>query len=217
MQKIRVLLVDDHKMVRDGIKSIMKKENKIDIIGEADNGITAIEFLKKEHENVDLIIMDISMPRLNGIETTKIITNSYENIQVLAFTMFDEGSDILKMIEAGASGYITKSAGKEEIINAINAIAKGKKYYGSKISATLINAFVNETESRGKKNDIGLTKREEEVLNFVSKGLTNIEMANKLSLSQKTIESHKGNIFRKFGVKNTASLISRALKIGVIE
>jgi len=142
MQKIKVLLVDDHQLIRSGIKSIIDTTNHISIIAECSNGKEVIEYLKKKPTVIDVVLMDITMPEMNGIDATKIITNKYHNIRVLALTMHAEEPYIMKMIDAGALGYILKDASREKIIEAINTVYNKDRYYSNEVSVKLINTLL---------------------------------------------------------------------------
>lgn len=213
MEKIKILLVDDHKMVRDGLKLIINKEPNIEVVSEASNGAEAIQYLEANSNKVNLILMDITMPELNGIEATEIITKLYSNLKILAITMHSEETYILKMIKAGAKGYVLKDASKEILINAINTVAKDQKFYSNDVSVKLINSLIYDKKP---KNDHDLSNRELEVLKLVAKGKTNNEIAEMLNLSRRTIETHRLHILKKFKVSNTAELIVNAVKKEII-
>lgn len=209
MEKIKILLVDDHKMVRDGLKLIINRESSMKVVDEASNGSEAIQYLESNFSKIDLILMDITMPELNGIEATEIISKLYPSINVLAITMHSEEAFILKMIKAGAKGYVLKDASKEILINAIETVAKDQKFYSNDVSVKLINALIY--DNKPKKNH-DLSDRELQVLKLVGKGKTNNEIAEMLNLSRRTIETHRLHILKKFKASTTAELIVSAVK-----
>lgn len=211
MKKINVLLVDDHKLIRDGLKSIIKTTKDINVVNEFSNGTDAIKYLEKEATNIDIILMDITMPELDGIDTTEIIKKLHPKINIIALTMHAEEAYIIKMIKAGALGYVLKDSSKEILIEAIETVAKNEKYYSQEISMKLITLFINENQP----NDPDLSNRELEVIKYISKGLTNREIAKHIDLSDRTVETHRRNIMRKLNVKNTAELIGYAYKNGL--
>ena len=213
MEKIKILLVDDHKMVRDGLKIIINNEPNIEVLSEASDGAEAIKYLESNPHKVNLILMDITMPELNGIEATEIITKLYPSINILAITMHSEETYILKMIKAGAKGYVLKDASKDILINAINTVARDQKFYSNDVSVKLINSLIYDKKP---KNNHDLSNRELEVLKLVAKGKTNNEIAEMLNLSRRTIETHRLHILKKFKVSNTAELIVNAVKKEII-
>lgn len=218
--KINILLVDDHKLIRDGIKSILKTSKHISIVGDCSNGKEAINFFKKNHNKVDIILMDISMPELNGIDATEIITKLHPNIKVIALTMHIEEAYLSQMIDAGALGYILKDSTKNNIVEAIESVYNNEKYYSSEVSLKLIDYLLHGEKEKKKKRkpkiEYHLSKREIQILTSISKGSTNREIADQLNLSNRTIESHRRSLINKLEAKNSVELISIALKEGLI-
>jgi DNA-binding NarL/FixJ family response regulator len=216
---ITVLLVDDHKIIRDGIKSLLEGVENIKIIGEASNGVEAIEFFKKQP--ADVVIMDIRMPEMSGIETTQYLTQNYPNVKVLALTMHDEEAFIYKMLNAGASGYLLKNVGKEEFVTAIQKVYKGDNYFSLDLATKMITNMVL-TKSSDTSNEVieneelQLTKREIEVIKLIAEGLTSQEIADKLFISPRTVDTHRRNLLQKLNVKNTAELIKFAIKHHIV-
>ena len=206
---IRVIIVDDHKMIRDGIKLMLKGSPEIKVIAEAENGLEAVKYMDNNPTSVDVILMDISMPKLNGIAATKDIKGNHKNINVLAITMHLEESYITDMMKAGASGYILKESGKEELIEAIIKVADGKLYFSSDVSSIIIGNMMDDSKNNTKSL---ISDREKEVIKFVVQGISNAEIGSLMCLSSRTIESHRRNILQKLDLKNTAELISYAIK-----
>ncbi|MDT0557765.1 response regulator transcription factor [Ichthyenterobacterium sp. W332] len=205
---IKVIIVDDHQLFIDGLKSILSKALEIEIIGEANNGLDTLKLLENELQP-DIILTDIRMPILDGIELTKTITRDYPKIKVLALSMFDQTPDVIEMLEAGAKGYVTKNVEKTELILAINTLIKGDYFFSDTIPKEVENWFNKEDTRIG---DSQLTRREKEILQLIVKGRTSIEMANQLSLSKYTIDTHRKNIHKKLGIKSNTGLVNYALK-----
>jgi two-component system response regulator DegU len=220
MEKINILLVDDHTIVRDGIKATLKDQSNFNIIGEAINGIDAIESVKLLHPNV--VIMDITMPQMNGIDATMEISKKYPNSKVLILSMHDNETYILKSVEAGAYGYLLKDVDKAEFVKAINAVYNGEKYFNTAISSVLVTGYlskVKQTESQssiGSNDEYELTKREKGILKMITIGKNNREIADGLGISIRTIETHRANIMKKLKVKNAVELVRIALEDNIV-
>ena len=224
MKKIKILLVDDHKLVRNGIRYTLETGRtaiKIDRIDEATNGDEAINRCKAI--NYDLIFMDINMPEKDGIAATKEILRSDKFTKVIAISMYNEDFEIRSMMKAGAVGYLLKNTGTEILDEAISTVLAGGKYYSNDVAIKLMEPF-NETDYQKQrvvresitKEDSVLTSRELEVLGMIASELTNEEIADRLKLSKRTVDSHRQNIINKLQVKNTAGLIKYAFKVGII-
>lgn len=207
-QKITVLVVDDHPVVRDGIKMLLSKQHDISVVGEASDGTDAIA--KTRLFKPSVVLMDISMPGMNGVDATAQIVQKFPYTKVIALTMIEESGYVGKMIEAGASGYLLKDTGGEEIVKAIRRVAQGETYFSQK-SYELIGQYLSQsaaTAAEPKENRLEvLTKREREVLNLIAKGMTSQEMAKQLYLSPRTVETHRANIMHKLNIHTTAGLI----------
>jgi DNA-binding NarL/FixJ family response regulator len=218
MELIKILIADDHQMFRDGLKSLLEKESNIEIVGEAENGQEVLDFVK-DHE-VNLVLMDINMDGMNGIEATQQLKKNHPNTQVLVLSMHSETSYILTMLDAGAKGYILKNAGRDEMIRAIKVVAEGNTYYSSQVSNKIIEQL--SAKKKVKKlsssiQDMPLTEREIEVLLLISQEYSNPEIAEKLFISIRTVDTHRRNLLDKLGVKNTAGLVKYAIKKGLID
>lgn len=199
-----VYIVDDHAVVIEGIYSLLQKEKDIEVTGYANNGANCLEYF--ETHTADLILMDISLPDINGIDLCRIIKKKYPGILVVALSTYNQGTYIRKMMESGASGYLLKNAGRKEIIESINTVVKGKTYYSFEAGQAL-------KQSTGSQETIPqLTRREKEVLQQIADGLTNSQIAAKLFISVDTVESHRKNLHTKLNVKNTAMLIRFAIE-----
>ncbi|RDC63489.1 response regulator transcription factor [Adhaeribacter pallidiroseus] len=215
---IHILLVDDHKIIRDGIKSLLKDEATIEVVGEASNAQELIEILPEKE--VDVIIMDLNMPVMDGFEGTKYIKENHPDKKVLVLSMLDNENYISKVMDAGASGYILKNTGREEMIYAITTIAAGNLFICTEIALNLLKRVQSSTakiENNGTRQPGDLSKREIEVLRLIAEGLTNAEIADKLFTSKRTIESHRQHLIEKTQAKNTAALVKFALEKGIID
>jgi DNA-binding NarL/FixJ family response regulator len=204
---IKTFLIDDHPMVIEGIKSLLVGAENIEVVGSAVNAFLAMGFLK--NHAVDVVLLDINLPEIDGIELCKKIKTAFPDIKILGLSTFKERSYISKMIENGASGYILKSVSQEELTEAITEIFAGKMYLNQEMAQILI-------QNKPVKNLPLLTRREKEVLICIADGLTNPEIAEKLFVSPLTIDSHRKNLLTKFDVKNTALLIKIAVENGLI-
>lgn len=205
-QTIKVLLVDDHSMVIEGMKAILEKIDNIAITGTASNAFEAIAALK--NAPVDIAFIDINLPDVSGIELCAKINKEFPLTRMIALSTFKQRSYVTQMIGNGACGYLLKSANKEEISAAINAVTEGKMYFSSGISTT--NETDNEEEAPT------LTKREKEIMQLIAEGMTSSEIAGKLFLSIYTVDTHRKNLLTKFEVHNTALLIKVAAKFGIL-
>ncbi len=212
---IRVMIADDHKVFREGIVSILQHNADVEVVAEAADGRQVLEQLKDRP--VDVILMDITMGDTNGIDTTRKLKSQYPAVKVLVLSMHSESSYIVKMLEAGASGYLLKDAGSSELITAIKTIAAGDSYYSRQVSDTLIENLTRGGKISPAKTGVPLTRRELEVLRLIAEEYSNPEIAEKLYISIRTVDTHRRNLLEKLGVKNTAGLVKYAIKHGLIE
>jgi DNA-binding NarL/FixJ family response regulator len=221
---LNAYIADDHHLFIEGIKSLLRDSADVKIVGEAENGAKLLELLS--NQEVDVVLMDINMPVLSGLETTKKVKQLYPSVKVLALTMFDDTLHISEMMKAGASGYLLKNAGKEELIDAIIKVCRGEKYVSNDVSVKLIERmFTNEQDLKSDQpNNINpnvrkaeLTKRELEIIKLIAQEMTNNEIAAHLNNSPMTIITHRKNLLRKIGVKNTAGLIKYAMNNGLLD
>ncbi len=216
MDRTSVLLAEDHAMVRKGLLALLKDEEGIEIDGEAEDGRKVLD-LVDEYES-DLVIMDLTMPGLNGIEATKRIHNRHPGTDVVVLTRHTNEEYIFKALEAGASGYIVKQDLPEELTSAIRTVARGNKYFSPSITTRIVDRLMEETDQGGKIGDHSpLTSREREVLQLIAEGHTNSEIAEALHLSEKTIETHRTNLMKKLDLHNVADLTKYAVERGIIE
>lgn len=204
--KIKVFIVDDHYMVIEGIRSLLQSETTIEWSGHATNAQSCLAFLQRQQP--DVILMDISMPDKSGIELCREVKASYPAIRILGLSTFSQRSLIEKMMENGASGYLLKNAGKEEIVRGIETVMQHKTFLSHTAALSLRN--------QDRKDLPILTRREKEVLEFIAAGLTNQEIADKLFISITTVDTHRKNLLQKFEAKNVAVLINLATKNGFL-
>ncbi|MEX2600608.1 MAG: response regulator transcription factor [Balneolaceae bacterium] len=215
MADIQILLVDDHEIVRDGLKTVLQNQHGLFVAAEANDGKEACRACR-DH-SIDLVIMDINMPGQDGISATEEILSEFPEIRVLALTMSDEDLHVRKMIQAGASGYITKeSANRKELSEAIHEIMAGRHYFSSEATRSIMLDLI---ENRGRSRSIegtSITRREEEVLRLIVEEYTNQEIADELYISVRTVDAHRRNLMQKSGSKNTAGLVRFAIEKGLI-
>jgi len=212
MQKIKIALADDEPLFRKGIAMLLQSDKNIDVVFEASNGDELIAFLKENQQQPDIIIMDLKMPVLNGIEATRIIHNDFPGIKIIALTSYHTKSFIANMMEVGAASYLVKNATPQELITAINEVYKTGYYYTDAILKVIDECLIA-PQKKGKSRFVQehLTKREVEVLKLICQQYSAAEIANKLFLSIRTVEGHKNNLLRKTECKNMIGLIVYAL------
>lgn len=211
MNKIKVLIVDDHPMLRNGLVSLVNEQEDMTVVGEATNGSVAIDRVEECHP--DLVLMDINMNGAVDVNSTRSITRHHPNTKVLAFSMHREAHIVKNMLEAGASGYLLKSVGHEEVITGIRKVAQGENYYCDEV-LDLITDILTGNSDVGKQ--IKLSNRETEVLSFVAKEFSNQEISEKLKMSLRTVETHKRNLIKKLGVRNVVGLAKYAMENGYL-
>jgi DNA-binding NarL/FixJ family response regulator len=215
--RVKIFLVDDHDMFREGVKLLLSSDNVAEIVAEARNGK---EFLEKVAEvKPDVVLMDISMPEMDGIEAARIAHEKNPQLKILALTMFGDEKYYYQMIQTGIKGFVLKSAGISELIKAITEVAKGGNYFSSEILYKLLQN-INSDKNNLKENGAIIEKistRELEVLKLISSGLSNEDIANQLNISITTVKTHRSNLLVKTSSNNTASLIMYALKNKIIE
>jgi len=214
MKPPEIIIVDDHMIFRQGLKSLLTIENIATVIGEASNGKDFLELLSSHKP--DLVLMDIDMPHMNGMEATQKALELMPDLKIIAFTMFGEEEYYYKMIDLGVKGFILKSSGINELEKAIHEVMMGESYFSNELLRKIISNFGRKTTNK-LVEDACLTAREMEVLQLICLGLDNEEMAQKLFISAKTIKSHRSNLLEKTKCKNTPALILFAVKNKIIE
>jgi DNA-binding NarL/FixJ family response regulator len=209
---MKILLVDDHKLIRDAIKMYMVDDDEFDVVDEAENGQEALILLKSVA--VDVVMLDISMPVMGGIDCALNISKVYPEIKILALSMMQDNQFIKQMTAAGALGYILKNSGEEEIKTALRSVYNGEPYYSPAVAETVMQNLMKGGIKRSSKLvvDLPLTSREEEVLHLIIKEYTNQEIADELFISSRTVDAHKRNLLEKTGAKNIAGLVLYAVE-----
>ncbi len=208
---IKILIADDHETVRDGLKTFINEKNGFMLVGEAKSGKEAVDLTL--YLNPDIVLMDISMPVYDGIKALELLIEKREDVKILIFSMHSNPQYITDAFQKGASGFLLKDTDKSEIILAIHKIMGGEKYFGTSVANTILGNLDKST----KKSKLleSLTKRELEILKWIKKGLSNEQIAEKLFVSKRTIDTHKTNIKSKLKVNNTAALISLSYEMGL--
>ncbi len=214
MKKIEILIADDHKMVREGIRSVIENTPDIVITDEVSNGVEAL--IKLEKNKYDIILTDISMPKMDGVELMKEITKKYPGLKVIALTMMGEGQHIKQMLKSGAKGYLLKNCGSNELITAIKKVSKGENYYSHEVTQIIMNQLSGKKSQR-MSTEVPLTSRELEVLHLILKEYSNQEIADALFISSRTVDAHKRNLIEKTGSKNIAGLVLYAVEKRLFE
>ena len=209
---IKVMIVDDHNLVREGLKAVFDQGDEIDVVGEAGSGEEAIEMVNKVKP--DVILMDISMPGMNGIQATKLIRDANPDAKIVILTMLDQEGYVYEAIKAGATGYMLKSTSSDELVNAIQTVNEGKALLHPDATAQLLKEFV--TIAQNKAKDYGLSNREMEVLQLLSEGNTNKEIAKALWISEQTVKTHVAHIFDKLGTSDRTETVAQALRSGLV-
>jgi DNA-binding NarL/FixJ family response regulator len=210
---VKILLVDDHEIMREGMSALLRKYSQFEVVGQATDGRQALEMAS--HLNPDVVIMDVGMPNLNGVDATKKLLSLYPDLKIMALSAHSDGSIVGKMIKAGASGYMLKESAFEELIEGLNTLLDGKTFLCKKISKVVFSEYVGMVTNSKKKNIDGLTSREREVLQLVAEGNTTKEIAAVLKLSTKTIDSHREHIMEKLEIRNIAGLTKYAIREGL--
>jgi two-component system, NarL family, nitrate/nitrite response regulator NarL len=208
--KIRVLIADDHKMMLDGLRSILSKENDITLVGEAINGIQVMEILA--HSKVDVIVLDIGMPEMDGYDTVLNLKKNYPEIKVVILSFHKDEKHIGKLLKAGVSGYIVKDRGSEELVKAIRSVSAGKDYFDNEVMQVSIRAMQN--KNVGPEKTIKFSPRELDVLNLIAEGLSSKEMGKRLFISESTVETYRKNLLEKLALPNSKLLLKYAIEKG---
>jgi DNA-binding NarL/FixJ family response regulator len=203
----KVFIVDDHFMVIEGIRSLIQNDGSIEWMGHATHANSCLSFL--QNQLPDVILMDVSMPDMNGIDLCGVVKQKYPSVFILGLSTFNQQSFIQKMVDNGASGYLLKNATKDELLEGIRTVMKGKIYYSAEAAQSLRN-------NAGPKTPV-ITRRQKEMLELIAAGMTNNEIAAKLFISAATVDTRRKNLLARFEVKNTAALIKTAIQLGLIE
>lgn len=215
MRKIRILLADDHKLMRSGLRLLIEQQPDLSVVGEAADGREAVALAKSLRP--DVAVMDISMPNLNGIEAAHQITQSHAELAVIVLSMHPDESYVLRALKAGAKGYLLKDSAESDLITAVRAVARGKSFFSPAVSKVLLDDYIRKLKRSGAEDAYDLlTPREREVLQLVAEGKSNKEVANLLNLSVYTVETHRSNIMQKLNLKGVPELTLYAVRKGII-
>ncbi len=211
---VTVLLADDHPVVRQGMRNLLDAEASFSVVGEAEDGLQAVQLA--EQLKPDIVVVDMMMPRLNGLETIRQITARLPETQCIVLSMQSADPYIVQALKAGASGYVLKDSGPNEIVTAIQQVVSGKRYLSPQLSEKLIDLFIAKVETDVFDPYNSLTAREREVLQLAAEGLSNNNIAEQLSISPRTVEQHRQSMMNKMDFKNPTDLIRFALKRGIL-
>ena len=208
----KVLIADDHSMFADGIASILNNEDTIEVVGSCIDGPTALEFLSQQE--VDILLLDVNLPGMSGIDVCKKVTAQYKNTKVLAISMFNEESFVTEILNNGALGYILKNTGREELLKAIDTVLNGKSYFSEDVTQTIMKGLMKHKSDKAISTPPlpKISRREKEVLALIMQEHTTQEIADKLFISLKTVESHRSNLLAKLNARNTAGLVRIAME-----
>ena len=210
---VRLLLVDDHKMMREGLAALLHDVPDIQIVGEANDGREAIDLIRTLHP--DVVVMDVGMPELNGVEATRRIRAEFEGVRVIALSTHTDKRYVHHMLEAGANGYVLKISAHEELIRAVRAASQGRTYLSPEIAGLVVERSTSTNAGRDMSVYSTLSSREREVLQLVAEGKTSAETAKEMHISVKTVETHRRNIVQKVGLHGTAELTKYAIREGL--
>jgi len=218
MKAINIILVDDHQLVRDGIKSLLSDNSNIKIIGEAQSAYEFFDLLKINIP--DIVLLDIALPTMSGIEIAKILTTEFPQVKKIMLSMYTSEDFIFNSLKAGINGYLPKNTTREELLKAIYEVHNGNEYFSKNISDTILKSYVKSAKYGNNITDdklSNLTNREQEILLYVVEGMNNKSIADKLNISIRTVETHKTSIMRKLNLNSTVDLVKFAIKHNIIE
>jgi DNA-binding NarL/FixJ family response regulator len=212
MMPVKVLLADDHRMVREGLRTLLEQSGQVQVVGEAQDGVQAVAMA--EQLKPDVVVMDIAMPHLNGIEATRAIRQQNPAMKIVILTMYETEEYVSAVLKAGATCYVTKEAAGEELLQAIQSAVKGAVFLQSTVAAAAMDQVLNPSPETNQAGE--LTPRELEILRFIGQGLNNRALAAQLNVSLHTVRAHRSSIMRKLDVHNAAELVSHAIQKGLI-
>jgi len=210
---IRILIADDHQMLREGLRAILEREDDVEVIAEASDGRTAVEMARRL--SPDLVVMDITMPDLNGVEATRQIRAENPGVKVIGLSRHTDRGYVLRMLEAGASGYVLKSGAYDELRRAVKAVSGGEHYLSPRITGLVVNANLGKASEPQGARWVALGPREREIVQLLAEGWKSGEIARRLHISTRTVETHRANIMRKLGVHSIAELTKYAIREGL--
>lgn len=215
MRKLRILLADDHKLMRGGLRLLLEQQPSITVVGEADDGRQAVE--KASSLKPDVVVLDIGMPNLNGIEACAQITQTLTTTSVVMLSMHSDEAYVLRALKAGARAYLLKDSAESDLVRAVQAVSDGKSYFSPAVSKVLLEDYVRKLQRSGVEDSFDLlTPREREILQLVAEGKSNKDVANLLNLSVYTVETHRANLMQKLNLRSVPELILYAVRKGII-
>ena len=210
---IRIMLADDHRIIREGLRSLVEEQPDMEVVGEAKNGRKAVAMV--EELRPDVVIMDVGMPELNGVEATRQINRDNPLVKVIALSMHQQREYVARMLDAGAAGYLLKDCAFDELIDAVRTVLENKTYLSPDITSTVVQDYVRHLPQRDEAPRVTLTPREREVLQLLAEGLRTKQVARKLDVSVKTIETHRRNLMQKLEIDSVAELTKYAIREGL--
>jgi two-component system, NarL family, response regulator NreC len=215
MKKVRILLADDHTVMRAGLRALLERQPNLEVVGEAEDGRQTVQLASAQVP--DVVVMDIAMPNLNGVEATRRMVSKQPTISVVILSMYSDESYVMRALEAGARAYLLKDSAVTDLIGAIEAVSQGKSFFSPKISRILAEEYIHALRQKGVADSYELlTPREREILQLLAEGKTNKEVATSLNISVYTAETHRGNILQKLNLHSTAELVLYAVRKGII-
>ena len=215
MSKLQIFLADDHAVMRKGLKLLVCAEPDMEVVGEAGDGRTTLQKVKDLQP--DVVVMDVSMPELNGIQTTERLMQASQKIKVLILTAYDDYGYVRQLLRVGASGYVLKNAAAEELTNAIRVVAKGGVYLDPTVAGKVVDGLISKKKVSSESPSCDLSEREQEVLRLTAWGYINKEIATQLKISVKTVETHKANFMKKLNFQSRADIVRYALRQGWLQ
>ena len=214
MNQIRVLLADDHKLVRAGIRSLLERLPELEVVAEASDGREAIELVEKLEPQI--VLMDLAMPEVNGLEATQHLTRTFPKVRVIILSIYSDEEHVYQSLRAGAAGYLMKGAATEELELAIRSVARGETYLSPPVSKPVIMEYIRRTNV-GLSSREGLSARQTQVLKLIAEGKTTKQVALELEISVKTVETHRSALMKRIGVRDVAGLVRYAVKVGLVD
>lgn len=212
MRKLRIFLADDHAVLRDGLKALVEAQADMEVVGEADNGRAA--WVKVKELLPDIVVMDVSMPELNGVQTTEILKRECPQVKVLALTAYKDKAYLDQLLKVGALGYVLKMSAAKDLIDALRVVAAGDVYVDKEMTEKIAEGYVRTQFLRGATRQRELTSREEQVMRLIAQGYANKEIASQLEISVKTVESHKTNVMEKLELTSRTEIVRYAVRQG---
>jgi DNA-binding NarL/FixJ family response regulator len=215
MSKLRVFVADDHAVLRDGLKALVRAQPDMEIVGEAENGQTTYE--KAKDLIPDVVLMDISMPGLNGVQATELLRRDCPSVKILILTAYKDKGYLDRLLKVGASGFILKLSAAEELLGAIRLVAEGRTYLDPQMVERITEGYVRSKTLKGEVRQRELTAREEEVLRLIARGYSNKEISTQLTIAVKTVESHKANLMQKLELRSRTEIVRYAVRQGWLQ